>query len=567
MKILLVEDNAADAAAIATILMQLRHAVFTTQNGNDALDYYVRHRPDLVITAPFIPGIDGFSLTQEILRHAAPRWLPVVFLLAEPDESLQARASEVGADACFLKPLTASTVAPRLAAIGHLLGVQEDAELRVAGLRRQLEAEQADLQQARHLIEYQMTPAGGYPYEDPAVQQWRNVSSAGSNDMTLLGRTPGGRLHLLLADAAGSGLSACVCLQPLIAPFQRMTQRGCTLPVLVRELNRKLRQTLPAGHFVAAQLVSLDPREKFVSVWNGGMPPAFVLDGAGHHFREFPLLHPALGALDDADFDDRVDQHAFGPDEQIVMVSDGLLDAIGANGMRFGEDGLAAVLVGLPRCERKAEIAAAISTHLSGTLPADDMTLVLLDCEQAMPLLDVPPPAVPCENLSGNWCSALRLDAAALRQVEVVPLLLGMIERFPSARVCSDELFVVLSELFDNALDHGLLRLDSRLRGSSEGVETWLMMREERLAALEDGAGEIRLWVEQVAEEGSVWLRIRCQDSGPGFVLDATPSSSSQERGLARVRKLAHFAEIVAQGSEVRVLLRLADGTANVQSR
>ncbi len=512
MKILLVEDNAVDAEAIAAALKQLRHDVFSTQNGLDALDHYLRHRPDLVITSPYPPGIDGFSLTQEIVRYASPRWQPVIFLFAETGERLEARAIEVGADGCFVKPVTASILAPRLAAIRQLLRVQEDAELRLTAMRHQLEAVQADLQDARQLIEYQMSPTDGRPFEDPALQWWRHASKGGrgGSDMTLAARTPGGRLHLMLADAASSGLAACVNLQPLITPFYRMTERGFTLSAIVRELNRTLRHSLPAGRLVAAQLVSIDPREPFVSAWNGGMPPAFMLDASGHPCREFPLLHPALGALDDASFDAGVDQYAYGRDEQLIMVSDGVFEAMDSNGLRFGEEGLAEVLVGLSRSERKTRIVAALTDHLSGTEAGDDMTLVLLDCEKTVPALRVPPAGPLPGNQVGNWCCSLRLDAGSLQQVDVVPLLLSMVDHLPVARDCMDELFVVLSELFDNALDHGLLRLDSRLKNSPEGRETWLMLREERLAGLKEG--EIRLWVEQVAEAERVWLRIRCQD-------------------------------------------------------
>lgn len=560
MKILLVENNAADASAIADLLMQLRHEVFSTQNGNDALDHYIRHRPDLVIVSPLTKGIDGYSLTQQILRYAAPRWQPVVFLFEAADDRMEAHATEVGADACFIKPVTATSLAPRLAAIGHLLRVQDESERQLAEMRLQLVALQTDLEEARHLIEYQMVQADGRPFEDPAISLCRFGTGRGS-DMVLAARTPEGCLHLMLADAADSGLPACISLQSLIAPFRRMTERGCSLAALARELNRKLRVTLPRGCVVSAQLASVAPGQRFVSIWNGGMPPAFMLDEAGHPSHEFPLLHAALGVLDDADFDDRVDQHAGEIGDQLVLVSDGVFDAVGLNGARFGEEGLAAALVGVPRGHRRSEAEAALRTHLGGTLLTDDMTLVLVDCDTTVPSISLPPPGVLHDGTPGNWCYALRLDAAALRKVEAVPLMLGALDHFAVSRAFRDELFIVLTELFDNALEHGLLRLDARLKHSPEGLETWLLMREERLDALTETGGEIRLWVEQVVESGRLWLRVRCQDTGSGFDLNQVLGPSvALGRGLGRMKQLAHFADISAQGSEIRVLLRLGFG-------
>lgn len=562
MKILLVEDNAADAAAITVVLMQLRHEVFATQDGNDALDHYVRHRPDLVITSPATPGLDGYSLTREILRHAAPRWQPVIFLFDNVDARMEARAIEVGADACLVKPLAAALLRPRLTAIEHLLHVQDESERRLADMRRQLAALQSDLQEARHLIEYQMVPADGRPFEDPAVSLCRLGTGRGS-DMTLAARTPEGSLHLMLADAVGSGLPACVSLQPLIAPFRRMTERGCSLAALAREFNRKLRETLPRGRVVAAQLVSVVPGERFVSIWNGGMPPAFMLDDAGRPSHEFSLQHPALGVLDDADFDDRVDQHACEPADQLVLVTDGIFDAVGANGARFGEEGLAAALVGVPPPQRRDEVETALQEHLGGTLPGDDMTMVLVDCEATVPAISLPSPGLAGDRRPGNWCQALRLDAAALREVEVVPLMFGVLDHFPLSRACRSELFVVLSELFANALEHGLLGLDPRLKRSAEGLETWLLMREERLAALAEAGGEVRLWVEQVTDAQNLWLRVRCQDTGPGFDLPpALDASAVAGGGFARIQRLGHFAKLFAQDREVGVLLKLTEGSA-----
>lgn len=567
MKILLVEDREADAVHLTTLLHQLGHTVTVTQNGNDALDYFVREAPDVVITGVFVPGLDGIALTREILRHAAPRWQPVLLVSAECDEELQARAIEAGGDAFFVKPVKHAGLSARLAAIARLLNMQREAGHHLADVRRHLATEDADLQMARHLVEYQMRHDGNHPFDDPAVQQWHHASPCLSGDMLLMGRTPSGSLHLLLADACSNGLSSYVCLQPLIAPFQRMTAKGFPPAAIVRELNNKLRQSLPAGRVVAAQLACVDSRTHVVTLWNGGMPPAFILDGLGRHFKGFELTHAALGALDDEDFDEHTEMHAYAPDEQLVMVSDGLLEAAGPAGERFGEQGLAEVMVGLPRYQRCDEVVAAIEAHLAGEEPAGDISLVLVDCGAVAPLPVLPAVGGTHESSGGNWCLALRLDGAELHHTDVIPLLLGMTGHFQAARHVEGELFVVLSELFNNALDHGLLRLDSRIKQSAEGMETWLLLREERLSGLKDG--EIRVWIEQLVENGRSLLRIRCQDSGPGFDVQKVLGESRQRlqgksvaslpygRGLALVESISGSIEFGPEGNEVTVLLPL----------
>lgn len=568
MKVLLVEDRAADALQIAEVFRQLGHGVSVAKNGETALDHYIKQRPDLVATGVFVPGIDGFALTQTIQELAAPRWQPVIFISGACDEELQARALEVGGDAFFVKPLSVPSLAARLEVIGRLLKMQQDAEARLAQLGRYLAAEEEDLRIARHLIEHQLAGDNPRRLQDPAVQHWHQPCSGLGGDMLSFSRAPNGVLHVMLADASGSGLAAYVSLLPIIAPFYRMTEKGFPLATIVRELNLKVRQALPANRVVAAQLAAVDTREGIVSLWNGDMPAAFMLDGFGHHFQEFTLVHAPLGALDDALFDDRIEQHAFARGEQLVMVSDGLLEALGPDGARFGEQGLADALVGLPRSQRLAEVTAALGAHLCEQAAVDDLSLVLIDCEkEAAPVAASPPKALPMRH-PGNWCFTLRLGANELGHLDVVPLLLNVADQFQATRERGGELFVILSELFNNALDHGVLRLDSQVKLAPDGMEGWLQMREERLAALSEG--EIKLSVEQLIEADRVWLRIRCRDSGPGFDVrgtlhqakakpraDAASSPLPYGRGLALVQHMAHGLDFNECGNEVTVLLGL----------
>jgi serine phosphatase RsbU (regulator of sigma subunit)/anti-sigma regulatory factor (Ser/Thr protein kinase) len=569
MDILLVGDAGKAAAASAELFRRIGHAVSLVGTSAEALEHYRRHRPDLLVTGVDVSGSDGVALVQAVLRHAAPRWQPAICLVSAWDEDLNTRAVEAGADACFVMPRQAAALQARLDVIARLLKMQQDAEARLARIDRYLATEAEDLRIARHLVEYQMAPEDPRLLDDPAVQHWRQSSASQGGDMLSVARAPSGVLHVMLADACSSGLSAYISLLPIIAPFYRMTEKGFPLATIARELNLKVRQALPANRPVAAQLVAVDTREGIVSIWNGGMPAALMLDGFAQHFRAFAQQHPALGVLADEAFDERVEQHALTRGEQLVMVSDGLLAATGPDGRCFGEQGVADALVGLPRGQRRAEVTAALAAHLDGQTAADDMSLVLIDCEKeaASPAMPLHKPVR--QHGSGSWRFSLRLSASELAHLDVVPLLLNVAEQLNATRERGGELFLILSELYNNALDHGVLRLDSELKLSPDGMETWLRMREERLAAL--SAGEIELSVEQVSDAGQAWLRIGCRDSGPGFDVSAftlrakprhavmMPSTLPFGRGLALVQHLAQGINFNETGNEITALLRLDD--------
>lgn len=568
MRILLVDASSAEAQSTAGVFRQCGHTVTIVDSGARAIEHYSGQSPDLVVAHAGVAGIDALALSQTIRASAAPRWQPIIFVADEHDLPGLMRALEIGVDAVLVKPISPAALAARLAVIEQLLKLQRDAEVRSIQLGRYLAAEAEDLRIARHLIEHQLAGDNPHRLEDPAVQHWHQRCAELGGDMLSCCRAPNGVLHAMLADARGSGLAAYVSLLPIIAPFYRMTEKGFPLATIVRELNLKVRQVLPENRAVAVQLVAVDPREGIVSLWNGDMPAACMLDGFGRHFQEFSLSHPALGVVADEQFDDRVEQHAFTRGEQLVMVSDGLLDAPGTDGTRFGAQGLSAALLGLPRSQRLAEAAAAVHVHLAGRAPADDISLVLIDCEQEAASPTVQPQKSAQSRHPGSWRFSLCLGANELCHLDVVPLLLNVTGQFDTTRERGGELFVILSELFNNALDHGVLRLDSRLKLSPDGMEAWLRMREECLSVLD--AGEIKLSVEQVVEAGQVWLRIRCRDSGPGFDVGATilqadaqrsgmPSVLPYGRGLALVRHIAHTVDFNDAGNEVTVLLALDD--------
>lgn len=572
MKVLLVDGSAADAAALERLLESGGHEVFVCLRGDEALCSYARLRPDLIVIDAALPDVSSLTLFHEVQKLAAPAWQPAILVSAAFDAGLLTCAMAAGCEACFPKPVDFAGFARRLEVLSRHVQMQRAVDSQLTQIRDLLAADEADLNIARHLIEHQLVPDGVRRHDDPAVQYWRRTCARLGGDMLSVSRTPSGVLHVLLADAKENGLSAYVSLLPIVSPFYRMTEKGFPLATIVRELNRKVRQTLPLERQVAVQLATVDRREGIVGIWNGGMPTAFMLDGFGHHFQEFALRHAPLGMLPDDDFDERIEQHAFTPGEQLVMVTDGLLECAGANGRRFGEQGLADALIGQPRSKRRMEAIASIEAHLGDLGPQDDMTFVLIDCEREADASVQPEQKMANAGKPGSWFFEIRLGASELCRLDVVPLLLHVVGQFHLGGDCSGKLFIILSELFNNALDHGVLRLDSRLKQSPDGMEAWLLMREERLAALLEG--EVRLSVEQFVETGRLWLRLVCQDSGHGFnvgeVLTRVNRHHAQGcpdllpfgRGLLLLQNLADSINYSGSGNTVTVLMEIEGGHA-----
>lgn len=559
MKILLVEDNDDDLLLARMELESLGHQVVAAGDGHEALRLLAAEHPDIVVTDINLPGMDGFAVTRAVQQYAAPNWQPVLFLSGHRNDELQLRALRTGADGYIVKPVSAEMLGARLEVIERLLHMQRQTEERAHELEKYRAAEEEEKRIAEHLIGRLVSAD---QLADPSVQHWISAAAFFSGDLVVAARTPGNMLHVLLADACGHGLAASVSVLPIIAPFYRMTEKGFGIDAIVREMNAKMREFLPPSRFVAATLAAVDFREGYVRVWNGGNPQPFMLS-SGADTEVFALRHLPLGVLADDELDTVAETRAFGVDSQLFLYSDGLIEAENADGRMFGFAGLAAALADAPADTRFAAAVAAVRAHMGGTASRDDISLVAIDCRREGVHVDVaaraavatgPTPADP-----GNWRFGLRLGAAELRRLDVVPLLLGLVNQFDGARERSGELFVIMSELFNNALDHGLLGLDSTQKLHPDGMGRYLDQRQERLAALD--SGDIEIEIEQFGLAGAAWLRIACRDGGPGFdhaaVLAALPAADDLPfgRGLALVRKLAASFEFNDAGNAATAIL------------
>ena len=121
----------------------------------------------------------------------------------------------------------------------------------------------------------------------------------------------------------------------------------------------------------------------------------------------------------------------------------------------------------------------------------------------------------------------------------------------------SGDIFMVLSEIVNNALDHGLLKLDSSLKHSEDGMEKYFEVRAMRLANINDGL--IQLNIKKVlSEEGTAILRIQVKDSGEGFDFERmshqiTANTTRHGRGIALLYNVCHSVQFFNGGSEVVV--------------
>ena len=113
-RILIVEDSATQAAALADLLTQAGYAMTVTRSAEQALNAIGPHRFDLVLSDVVMPGMDGYDLTRRI--RSLPEWddVPIVLLTSLSDPLAIVRGLAAGADHYVTKPYTPEWLLTRL---------------------------------------------------------------------------------------------------------------------------------------------------------------------------------------------------------------------------------------------------------------------------------------------------------------------------------------------------------------------------------------------------------------------------------------------------------------------
>lgn len=254
-----------------------------------------------------------------------------------------------------------------------------EAKLRenAAELRTYYEQTEAEQQLAKRLLDKQLHRRG---LQDPRLHYRVIPAQHFSGDVVAAIRSIEGRLYALLADATGHGLTAAISVLPVLAIFYRMATLNHSVREIVLEFNQQLKEAMPVGRFVAATLVCLDEDAKRGEIWVGGTPEVFLVDRDGRNSRQFSSTQLPLGIVDNREIDPAPMEFGWDAESQLVLCSDGLLEAENAKRQAFGREGLTAVLAGTSSAERFDAVVSALTQHLGPTLAADDISLMVIDC-------------------------------------------------------------------------------------------------------------------------------------------------------------------------------------------
>jgi serine phosphatase RsbU (regulator of sigma subunit) len=188
-----------------------------------------------------------------------------------------------------------------------------------------------------------------------------------------------GRLGLALADVSGKGLYASLLMAHLQASLRGLSAAiGVDdLPRLLEVVNRSFCASTARNHFATLFLGRYDDRARQLRYANCGHHPPVLLraDGSVDHLA---VTARAIGLFDELGAEAR--DVTLAPDDLLAIFSDGVTEAMNAQGEEFGEARLLDVLTLHRRCPVAEAVERAVEAvgAFSGPEQTDDVTLMLI---------------------------------------------------------------------------------------------------------------------------------------------------------------------------------------------
>ena len=189
-----------------------------------------------------------------------------------------------------------------------------------------------------------------------------------------------GRWGLVIADVAGKGAPAALCMT-MIYSLIRTTAKFSKGPAeVVTEVNRSLAAQMPGETFVTLLYGILDPANHTVTFTNAGHNrPIIKRAPPSENVETLQLAGLPIGLFDELSLTDVT--ISLNPGDVLVTYTDGLTESFDADDEMFGEDRLLQLIRACPASSAQGildRILAEVTAFEDGTPQSDDITLLIV---------------------------------------------------------------------------------------------------------------------------------------------------------------------------------------------
>ncbi|MBU2881553.1 fused response regulator/phosphatase [Psychrosphaera sp. B3R10] len=549
MKVLVVDDQELNRSLLKHMLEHEGFTVVLAENGIEAISVFKQESPDLVLLDVVMPILDGYSTAPKLKELSKEVYLPIIFITALDDQDSLKHCLEVGGDDFLNKPFDRVILQAKIQAHSRIRALS----IKTFEQKKQLDFYRLKTEREHQIVEHIFNRALEGNYKVPHLLEYHlSPASMFNGDIMLVALGPTGNLYVMMGDFTGHGLSSAVGTLPVSRTFYSMTQKGLSVGDIACEINDILLTLLPDDMFCAAALIELSSQGKSLSIWAGGTPDMYLVDDLSGIKQTIASQHMALGILDNVEFDLAVENYSVSVSDKLYMATDGVVESFNQNQEMFGYDRLEHLINDVNN-NSIAQIVDSLNEFRGEAEQDDDISILSLRCAAINSNEDE------WDNHFSTLPLVINLDlnVEQIKSTDPVAEVVDLIAQIKGAGLHRSTLFLLLSEAYNNAVDHGLLGLDSKIKDTDDGFMEYYSLRIERLERLNEG--QIKIAINYEPAECSVHIIVT--DSGDGFIAEDNDFDFECElehgRGNMLLHELAEFVNYNEKGNQVHVAYKL----------
>jgi sigma-B regulation protein RsbU (phosphoserine phosphatase) len=378
--VVLVVDDVADNRDI--LIRRLRRLgieqIEQAENGLEALDAIARRGFHLMLLDIMMPELDGFGVLEELKRQGRSD-LPVVVISALNEIEPVVRCLELGAEDFVFKPFNPVLLKARVTATIEKKQLRDQT-------RAELERKRMELNEARDL-QLALVPAPfcgelrDVPLRVDVLLEPAREVGGDLVDWFVVGE---GRVVLVLGDVSDKGAGSALVMARTHALLRGLSTRPDADALFARPeqaatlVNESLSARNASNMFVTFFLGSFDPAEGELAYVCAGHVPPFLRAADGTVERLTARCGLPLGAMEGAPY--RSERVPLARGTRLLVVTDGITEAVDRADVQFGEERVARFLAALDdaAADPLGNLADLVRAH-EGEQPAyDDVAAILL---------------------------------------------------------------------------------------------------------------------------------------------------------------------------------------------
>jgi len=556
MKLLIVDDQIYNRDLLRFIMEDEGHECIDAEDGSQALFQLGQHNDiDVVLMDVNMPNMDGIEATRRITAKYKSQRVAIIFITALDDDNVLARCLNAGGDDFIPKPINESILIAKVNANYRSINNQK----KLAEANKKLDEFYSQVKNDHDIVETVFENIKSLsPTRIENIKTYTSPMSMFNGDIILSCASPSGGAYFLLGDFTGHGLPAAIGSLPVMSIFYNSAKRQCSISEIAQEINNQLHKVLPTGLFLCATIGYINKNGNQVSLWSGGMNDAVLFNKSDLSIKLIEGEHMPLGIHEKSEFNNSIQVYTVNKNHAFYFYSDGINEAQNTHLDLFGDKRVYDIIQNQyqskPYCPIK-KIVEEVDLFSGSTAQRDDLSILEVNC-------------LPCvhRNISNNdvllpekttykvdcfpWSLDISICKDDLKSIDVINQVSEFLSTIPQVELHKDKLFTIISELYNNALEHGVLGLSSNLKDSPQGFEKYYELRSERLDNITNEFINIKL---EYIKSHHNFIKIQVIDSGIGFSVKDKLSlehdtSLTHGRGISLIQELSSSLEYIDNG-------------------